>query len=220
VASEFAREAWVDGVEPLEADLLKLAWCRFDGRLDPRAAAVLALSDGALADACERNGFEGPEGLLDLGGQIADANREWLGKHRADVDEEVDRRASAIGAGEQGRRDLRTFVEECLVTLGRLPRPDETAERWDGAGVAGRDLGMRELRRLRLHQAGRAGRFHVWVRFWGGAGCIGRGEFGSGVGWYWDVTNPDPRWIMDGLMGPCDSADEAWSDASCIAKQE
>ena len=135
------------------------------------------------------------------------------------MDAEVDRRVASIAGGERERRAVRTFVEECLVRLGRRPRPDETADRWDGSGLAGRDLGARAQRRLGLHQTGRSGKFHVWVHYWDGAGSIGRGEFGSGAGWYWDVTNPDPGWIMTGTMGPCASASDAWSDASCLAEQ-
>ncbi len=71
-----------------------------------------------------------------------------------------------------------------------------------------------------LYQTGRSGQFHVWVRYWDGAGSIGRGDLGSGTGWYWDVTNPSPLWMVDGTMGPCGSAAEAWSDAGCLAEQE
>jgi hypothetical protein len=220
VDAGLAGDVWVDGLDEPEADLLRLAWCRDEGRLDPRAAAVLALSDRARNGACEWNDLHGIDGLLELGERVLDANQEWLEKHRTAVDAEVDRRAAVSGAGEEERRRLRAFVEECLLTLGRLPRPGETAGAWEGAGVAGRDLGERERRRLRLAQSGRVGRFHVWVRFWNGAESLGRGEFGSGVGWYWDVSNPDPLWIMNGTMGPRASAGDAWDEASRLQDQE
>jgi hypothetical protein len=220
VDEDAVADACVDGVGEDQVDLVKLAWYRLDGRVDPRAAAVLALSAKQFDRICEWEDASDLHGLLALGQRILDADREWIEKHRAEVDAEVDRRAGDTAAGEQARRAIRTFVEECLRTLGRLPRSDETAGRWDGAGLAGSEPGPREQRRLGLHQTGRVGRFRVWVHYWDGAGSIGRGEVGSGAGWYWDVTNPDPLWILSGTMGPCDSADEAWSDASCIAEQE
>lgn len=213
-------DAWVDGVAPDQVDLVKLAWWRVNGRVDPRAAAVLALSPKTLERAREYVDATDAHDLLELGQRILDADRAWVEDHRAEVDAEVDRRAAGAGAGEPSRRAIRAFVEECLLRIGRLPRPDETPEAWDGAGIAGRDLDLRTQRRLGIHQTGRAGKFHVWVHYWDGAGALGRGDFGSGAGWYWDVTNPDPGWIVDGIMGPCDSADAAWSDAACLAEQE
>lgn len=220
VDEDSVADAWIDGVGEDEVDLVKLAWRRVSGRVDPRAAAVLALSRRTLDRAREHADASDVDGLLALGQQILDANRVWLEKHRSAVDAEVDRRAGGSTSGERARRAIRAFVEECLLTLGRLPRPDESAERWDGAGLAGRDLGARAQRRVGIHQTGRSGKFHVWVHYWDGAGSIDRGDFGSGAGWYWDVTNPDPGWITNGVMGPCDSADEAWDEASCLAEQE
>ncbi|HET8723862.1 MAG TPA: hypothetical protein VFM53_06610 [Anaeromyxobacteraceae bacterium] len=217
---ELLASACVDGVGPDEADLLALAWFRDHDRVDARAAAVLALPRRVLEDARERTGLEGVAGLLELGERGLAFDREWVEEHAAEVDAEVDRRATGVGAGEQERRTLRAFVEGCLVALGRLPRPGETPGHWDGAGLAGRDLGRRELRRLGLLQTGRSGKFHVWVRYRSGADAVGRGDFGSGVGWYWDVTNPDPCWLVDGVMGPCRSASEAWSEAACLVEQE
>jgi hypothetical protein len=217
---ELLASACVEGLEPDDADLLALAWLRDHGRVDPRAAAVLALSPRVLEEVRERTDLEGVAGLLELGERALALDREWIENHAAEVDAEVDRRATAIGAGERERRALRAFVEGCLVALGRLPRPSETPGHWDGAGLAGRDPGRRELRRLGLLQTGRSGKFRVWVRYRSGADAIGRGDFGSGVGWYWDVTNPDPGWLVDGVMGPCDSAAEAWREAACLVEEE
>ena len=118
------------------------------------------------------------------------------------------------------RRALRAFVEECLLTLGGLPRADETGERWDGAVLRTREPGARTLRRLGLHQTGRVRRFHVWVRFRPAADSYGYSDSDSGPGWYWDVTNPDPAWMNDCTMGPYKTAEQAWSDASCVGQDE
>ncbi len=219
VDAELVEDSWVDGVDHLEADLLRLAWCRHDGRIDPRAAAVLALSERALTEVCDRTGQGGVDGLLELGEAIIDGNEEWLAKHRASVDVEVDRRAALESAGEKRRRELRDFVEECLLTLGRLPRTDETAERWDGASLAGRDSGVQERRRLGLYQTRRFGRFRVRLHFLDAAGSLGWADFGSGPGWFWDVANPDPGWIMTCTMGPYETPEEAWDDASHVGDE-
>jgi hypothetical protein len=214
-----AGQAEVDGVDDLQANLLRIAWSRRDGHIDPRASTVLGLADEVLAGAAERTGAEGPEGLLALGGDIKGGNEAWLARWRPGIDADVDCRAAAEGAGEARRRRLRAFVEDSLLTLGRLPRTDETEATWDGAGVAGRNLGDRERRRLGIYQTGRVGKFNAWVRFWSAAESIGWCDFGVGPGWYWDVTNPDPGWIMSCTMGPYKAAEDAWSDARCLEEQ-
>ena len=218
VDAALAGDSEIDGVDDVSADLLRLAWSRRDGRLDPRAAAVLALPAGTLNVVSDQRGWSDLDELLEVGADVIEGNEEWLAKHRAALDAEVDRRAA--GAGEQQRRELRAFAEACLLTLGRLPRADETAASWDGTGLETRLLRDPERRKLRLLQTGRAGKFRVWVRFFNAGEALGQSEFGGAPGWYWDVTNPDPGWIMSCTMGPYLTPEEAWEDAHCLREQE
>jgi hypothetical protein len=111
---------------------------------------------------------------------------------------------------------VRTFVEECLLTLGRLPRSEETEECWGGIPVQDREPTDAQRRKLGTRCPGRSGRFHVWVRFWTAAEACGRADFGEGPGWYWEVSNPDPGWMVNGVMGPCKSSREAWEEVACL----
>jgi O-glycosyl hydrolase len=86
-------------------------------------------------------GWDDGEGVLHLGAYLPESDAAWLAKWRAEVDAEVDRRASLEAAGEERRRALRAFVEECRLVLGRMPRADEAEERWDGTAVRGREPG-------------------------------------------------------------------------------
>jgi hypothetical protein len=214
-----AGDAEIDGVEGLDAGLLRMAWSRTEGRPDPRLAPLLRIPGPVLAGVAERMGWEDLEDLLHLGDQVLKGNAAWLARWHAEIDAEVDRRASVTGAGETGRRAVRAFVEECLLTLGRLPRSDETDERWDGIAVRDREPTDAQRRKLGMRRAGRSGRFHVWVRFWTAAEACGRADFGGGPGWYWDVTNPDPGWLVNGVMGPCKSSQEAWEEVAWLQNE-
>jgi hypothetical protein len=220
IDAAIAEEAEVDGLDGIDAALLRLAWSRTEGRVDPRVAAVLRLPGARLAQAAARMGWDDGDGILHLGAYLLKSDAAWLALWRSGVDAEVDRRASVAGTGEVLRRTLRAFVEECLLTLGRLPRGDETGECWDGAVLRTREPGARTLRRLGLHRTNRVRRFHVWVRFRTSADSYGYSDFGSGPGWYWDVTNPDPAWMNNCAMGPYKTPEEAWSDASCVGQDE
>ena len=215
-----ADDAEVDGLDGIDAALLRLAWTRTDGHLDPRVAAVLRLTGAKLVQAADRKGWDDGDGILQLGAYLLNGEATWLALWRSEVDAEVDRRASLTDTGEVMRRALRAFVEECLLTLGRLPRVDETGECWDGTVLRTREPGARTLRRLGLHRTGRVRRFHVRIRFRPAVDCCGYSDFGSGPGWYWDVTNPDPAWMNNCTMGPYKTPEEAWSDASCVGQEE
>jgi hypothetical protein len=220
IDARIADHAEVDGIDGIDAALLRLAWSRTEGQVDPRVAAVLRLPGASLARAADRMGWDDVDGILHLGAYLLRSDADWLAKWRSEVDAEVDRRAMLADTGEVQRRALRACVEECLLTLGRLPRVDETGECWDGAVLRTREPGARTLRRLGLHRTGRVRRFHVRVRFRPAVDCCGYSDFGSGPGWYWDVTNPDPAWLVDGTMGPCKTPEEAWSDASYLGQDE
>jgi hypothetical protein len=220
IDARIADHAEVDGLDAIDAALLRLAWSRTEGQVDPRVAAVLRLPGASLAQAAARMGWDDVDGILHLGAYLLRSDADWLAKWRSEVDAEVDRRARLADTGEVQRRALRAFVEECLLTLGRLPRVDETGECWDGAVLRTREPGARTLRRLGLHQTGRVRRFHVWVRFRTAADSYGHSDLGPGPGWYWDVTNPDPAWLVDGTMGPYKTSEKAWSDASFVGQDE
>jgi len=220
IDAKIADDAEVDGLDGIDAALLLLAWSRTEAQVDPRVAAVVRLPGATLAQAAERMGWDDGDGILDLGAFLLRSNAEWLATWRSEVDAEVDRRASGVEAGEVARRALRAFVEECLLTLGRLPRVDDTEERWDGTVLRTRAPGARTLRKLGLHQTGRVRRYHVSVRFRPAADSYGYSERGSGPGWFWDVTNPDPAWMDNSTMGPYQTSETAWSDASCVGQDE
>jgi len=220
IDAKIAEDAEVDALDGIDAALLRLAWSRTEGSVDPRVAAVLRLPGAKLAQAATRMGWDDGEGILHLGAYLLKSDADWLATWRTEVDAEVDRRALLADTGEVMRRALRAFVEECLLTLGRLPRVDETRECWDGAVLRTRAPGARTLRRLGLHQTGRVRRFHAWVRFRTAADSYGYSDYGSGPGWYWDVANPDPRWLNNCTMGPYKTSEEAWSDASFVGQDE
>jgi hypothetical protein len=219
IDEELLDEVEVDGTDGHAADLLKLAWVRTHGQLDPRTSALLRVRKDALTEALERTGVSDRDGLLGLGDFLVRSDREWLSTWRAEVDAEVDRRAALAGAGEEARRGIRAFVEECVLALGRVPRPDETAEQWDGLTLRDVAPGPRKLRRLGLLQTGRVRRYRVWVRFRTSVESFGWID-GQGPGWYWDVMNPSPAWMVDATMGPYLTAERAWRDASMVGQEE
>jgi hypothetical protein len=208
---KLAHDCEIEGVDPRDAALLRLAWCRTDERPDSLVDVALALPKGILEQAEERMGHDPGNGLLELCSFVREHDAAWLARWGAEIDAEVDRRGA--GAGEARRRALRAFVERCLVTVGRLPRPDESEERWDGQVLGRRKGGPAIRRKLGLLRPGRSGRFRVWVAFWTAAETYGLPDVSPGPGWYWDVSNPDPAWVMSVTMGPYRTPEEAWEEA-------
>jgi hypothetical protein len=206
----------VDGADGWHAALLKLAWTRHDGNADPRVAAVHRVESDAIDEVEHRVGSLDDDGLLDLGAYLVKNDARWISEWRESIDTEVDRRAAVDAAGESRRRVLRAFVEECLLSLGRLPRPDETEESWDGAGLRGAPAARRPPQ---LTEAGRVGKFRIRVHFWTALDTYGYSDFGPGPGWYWVVVNPDPNWRFCDPTGPYDSPKSAWADANCVGQE-
>jgi hypothetical protein len=215
------EEAAVAGTEDRWSNLIRLAWSRQAGALDVRVKEVLALSDEMLDEVDHRVGGEDLESLVELGKYLEGSRQAWIGKWRAEIDAEVVRRAEVEGRpdDEVRCRALRAFVETCLLTLGRMPFGSENAEAWAGAGLAGRNIGVAQRRKLRLVQSGRVRRFRVRVVFWTAANTYGYSDFGPGPGWYWIVRNPDPNWRFCDPMGPYKTPEEAWDDASCLGEE-
>lgn len=220
VEQELLEEVEVDGVDERSATLLKLAWSRVQGKLDPRVAKVVHLRLDELAVADDRMGASDVDGLLELGSYLIESDGAWLARWRARVDAEVDRRATVEGAGEEERRALRAFVEECLLVLGRFPRPNETEASWDGASLRDVSPGPRGRQRLRLTRCRRVRRYGIRIHFWSGIDTCGYSDFGPGPGWYWLVQNPNPTWISSDPMGPYETPEEAWENARCVGEGE
>ncbi len=220
VDRELADAVEVDGVDGCDAALLRLAWARTDGELDPRVAAVLRLTRAEIDELSSRSGEYDDEFILGLGGFLVDCDAAWLEKWKAGIDAEVNRRAELEGAGESRRRELRAFVEECLLVLGRIPRPDETPSCWDGAGVREDPPGERRRRKLGILQTGRVRRYRIRVLFWSAARTYGYSDFESGPGWYFVVANPDPSWRFCDPSGPYTTPGEAWGDAQLTGEGE
>jgi hypothetical protein len=219
VASAFAE---VDGVDERWSSLLRLAWSRVDGKADPRVAALLRLDDEQLDEFEGRTGCLDGEGVLDAGDYLVKNDGAWLQKWRPEIEAEVERRVAKEGpaGGEHRRTAQRAFIEQCLLVLGRLPRPDESETAWDGGGLGEKPFGQGRRRRLKLLQSGRVRRFRIRVVFWTGADTYGYSDFGAGPGWYWIVRNPDPDWRFSDPMGPYKTPEEAWSDAACLEQDE
>jgi hypothetical protein len=216
------EDAVAGGVDERWSSLIRLAWSRVAGRPDRRVSPILALGDAMLDEIDRRTGLDhGVEDYLKLGSDIDQQNQAWLVEWRPEIDEEVARRAELEGrAGDEVRcRAHRSFVETCLLTLGRMPYGSENAEAWAGAGLAGRSIGRAQRRKLRLVQSGRVGRFRVRVLFWTAARTSGSGDTSPGPGWYWVTCNPDPGWMVDGDMGPYKSDRDAWEDARCLDQE-
>jgi hypothetical protein len=220
VDHDLAEAIEVDGVDGCGASLLRLAWSRTGGALDPRLTAVLRLSQGETDDLCDRMGLDDAAFLLEAGEGLLDQDATWLERWKAGVDAEVDRRAAVEGAGEARRRELRGFVEECLLVLGRVPRPDESPSCWDGTGVRDDPPGERRRRELGLTRTGHVRRYRIRVHFWTAADTYGYSDFGPGPGWYFVVANPNPDWRFCDPEGPFQTPEEAWSAAQCTGVDE
>jgi hypothetical protein len=190
-------------------------------------AGLLTLGDAQLDLVEEANGSLDASDLLELADYLVMHGAEWLQKWRKKIEVEVERRAALEGrdTGEPRREKLRAFVEECVLLLGRLPRPGESESAWDGPRLREHPSSKRWRRRLGVLQSGRSGKHFVQVRF---RSCVdafctdafGGGYSSTGLGWYWDVLNPDPGWLSNDEMGPYDSDQEAWSDVRCLRDGE
>ena len=167
----------------------------------------------------DRRGWSDLDELLELGAEVIEGNEEWLAKHRAAMDD--------------GGRTGAPLARASSSAGSCAPSPRRACSLWGGSLVltrrrrAGMAPGCEtripprpERRKLGILQTGRAGKFRVWVRFLNAGEAFGQSEFGSGPGWYWDVTNPDPGWIMSCTMGPYLTPEEAWDDAHCLREQE
>jgi hypothetical protein len=217
----------VDGVEVDGADgrwgsLIALAWSRVEGRLPPRVAGLLTLGDAQLDLVEEASGSLDASDLLEFADYLVMHGAEWLQKWRTAIETEVERRAALEGGntGDPRRAKLRAFVEECVLLLGRLPRPGESESAWDGPRFREHPSSERWRRRLGVLQSGRSGKHFVQVRFRSCADAFGGGHSSAGPGWFWDVLNPDPGWLNNDEMGPYDSDQDAWSDVRCLRDGE
>ena len=220
VNEDLVENIQVDGVDDLYAALIRLAWSRKDGKVDPRVAVVLRLSQAQLDEVSDRLDAPDEESLLKLGAYLASSDAAWLAKWKAEIDVEVDRRAELEGAGEERRRELRAFVEECLLVLGRIPRNDESPSSWDGAGSRDNPPGKRGRRKLGLTETGRVRRYRIRVHFWAASVTYGYDDFGPGPGWYFVVANPNPLWRFCDPTGSYKTPAEAWGDAAMIGEGE
>jgi hypothetical protein len=217
------EEAAVAGTDGRWSNLIRLAWSRVAGKTDPRVPAVLSLSDKHLDEVDHRWGFEHDvDDYLKLGNYLVEHGQAWLVDWRPEIDLEVARRAGLEERtdDEVRCRAHRVFVETCLLTLGRMPRANESAEAWDGMRFRARSVGTGTRRRLGLESQGRIGKYRVGVVFWAAVESYGYPDMMAGPGWFWVTRNPDPGWLNDGPMGPYKSADEAWEDAKCLDQQD
>lgn len=221
ISEEEAEDALVEGIDGRWADLLRLAWIGLEDGPDPRVLAVLSLEDRVLDDLEERCVLDAGE-LLELGSFLVERSEDWLGEWSAEIEAEVERRCRAGGfdTDDESGVAIRSFVEECLLTLGRLPRRDEKEEAWDGLQLRDGPLDESRLKALGLVVEETVGRFEVAVRFYSAADTYGLSDSGSGPGWYFLVLNPDPSWRFNDPEGPYRTPGEALSDASRLADKE
>ena len=70
IDTEVAEDAEVDGLDGIDAALVRLAWSRTEGHVDPRVAAVLRLPRARLVQAAARMGWDDADGILDLGAHL------------------------------------------------------------------------------------------------------------------------------------------------------
>jgi len=220
VAEALAEDALVEGADERWTELLRLAWAGGEDGPDPRVRALLSLHDWMLDGVEERFGSLGAAGLLELGAYLAERNAAFLEKWRPAVDAEVKRRCRGRHATPGRRAAVRAFVEECVLALDRLPRPDEHEGAWDGLALRDGPPGKRKRKELGLDVFERLGRFRVRMSFWTAADTYGYGDFGPGPGWFLVVLNPDPSWRFNDPVGPYPSADDALADAGNLATVE
>ena len=210
----------IEGARSFDAALIRIAWVREGGEVDPRLSPVLRHSQAELDDMAGRTGVCDEHGVLELGAWLRKCDAAWLAKWTQEIDAEVDRRGAEERAGEERRRALRAFVEECLLLLGRIPRPDETPSAWDGLGLRSDPRRRVNRRKLGLERSGRVRHYDVSVHFWAAADTYGYIDFGPGPGWYWTVDNPNPDWRFCDPEGPYRTPEDAWGEAELTGIDE
>jgi hypothetical protein len=224
--ARLATDAVVEGVDGEWEDVLRSAWAHDLARRDPDLDALLGV-EPELLDAClSRFGADRRLGAYAaLGTHVAEGRRAWIAKWRDAIELEVRTRvglyARVRAAGEvwPEEGEIRSFVETCVLKLGRLPRDDEDASRWDGKDL--RIAGLTRARRAKvgLDVTGQIGRYRVRVSYLSAIEAHGW-DFDEGAGWYLLVTNPHPGWRFNDPVGPYLSPEDALSDSECLAEQE
>jgi hypothetical protein len=221
---QLAEDAVVEGVDDEWEDVLLGAWAHDLTRRAPDLDALLGVEPNLLDECLSRLGAHPHLGAyVELATHVAERNRAWLAKWRGAIESEVRSRVEALtpvkGAGEVSPDSgIRSFVEACILKLGRLPREDEDATRWDGKDL--RIGGLSPARRVKagLDVTSRIGRFRTRISYLPAIQAYGW-DFDQGAGWYLQVTNPDPDWRFNDPVGPYLSPEDAIADSGCLAEQ-
>jgi hypothetical protein len=225
--ARFASDAVVEGVDEDEwENVLRSAWAHDLARSAPDLDALLGVEPGLLDECLSRFGADQRLAeYAELATHVAEGNREWVMKWRAAIEGEVRSRvelyASVKAAGEvwPDEREIRSFVEFCVLKLGRLPRDDEDATRWDGKGLRVAGLTSARRQRIGLDVTSQIGRYRVRVSYLSAIEAYGW-DFDQGGGWYLHVMNPHPDWRFNDPVGPHLSPEDAIEDSGCLAEQE
>ncbi len=223
--ARLTEDAVLEGVEDEWEPVLRSAWAHDLSSRAPELHALLSIEPELLEACLARFGANDEvDACVELAAHVAEENREWLEKWRAAIEHEVRDRVelheSVKAEGEvwPSEGELRSFVEACLLKLGRLPREDEDAQRWDGKNLSVAKLTRARRAKLGLDVTSRIGRYHVRASYLSAIEAHGW-DFDQGAGWYLYVTNPHPDWRFNDPAGPHLTPEEAIADASFLAEQ-
>lgn len=227
LAPALAAEAVIEGVEEAWEPVLRSAWGHGLATRDRELHALLSMEPGWLERCLERAGAgDDLRDYLDVASHVAEERRAWLERWRGAIGAVVRSRLEALD--EVSDRDehwrpteaqIRSFVETCLLKLGRLPHDDEEAGHWAGEDLVVEGLTPRRRSKVGLDVNRRIGRYRVRATYLAPLDTYGY-DFDEGAGWYLVVLNPDIGWISNDPAGPYLSPEEAIADASFLAEQE
>lgn len=226
VAPALAADAVVEGVDDEWEALLRCAWAHGQPIREGELRTLLSTEPELLEACLERAGaYHGLDDYLELARHLVEQNRKWLERWRGAIEAEVRGRVAlheevtAAGEVSPTEDEHRAFVESCLLKLGRLPREDEDATRWDGKDLAIAGLTRTRRAKVGLDVDGKIGRYHVRATYLSPLDIYGY-DFDQGAGWYLNVLNPNINWTFNDPAGPYLSADDAIDDGSFLAEQE
>ncbi len=227
IAPALAADAVVEGVDDEWEPILRCAWAHGQPIREGELRVLLSIEPGLL-DAClERAGaHRGFGDYLEVASHVAEESRAWLEKWRGAIDgvvrgrlEELDEVSERDEHWRPSETDIRSFVETCLLKLGRLPHAEECPEHWAGKDLAVAGLTPRRRAKVGLDVNGRIGRYRVRATYLTPLDTYGY-DFDQGAGWYLVVLNPSIEWRFNDPAGPYLSPEDAFADGSFLAAQE
>jgi hypothetical protein len=227
LAPALAAGAVIEGVGDEWEPVLRSAWGHGLASRDANLHALLSTEPGLL-DAClaRAGSYRELDDYLELAGHLVEQHHAWLARWRGAIEEVVRTRIAALdevsSPDEHWRpseAEIRSFVERCVLKLGRLPLDEEDPEDWAGKDLAATRLSQARRARAGLDVDSKIGRYHVRATYLSPLDTYGY-DFYQGTGWYLVVLNPNINWTFNDPAGPYLSPEDAFDDGSFLAEQE